>query len=103
MSGDFGPNRHEAEIEVMKADGTYDLFTLQYDFADAMARQMERLGLSEAQLARKVGVSKSVISMALMGECDFAFETLVKLARALDCKVGVTLEPVLPASEATGQ
>jgi ribosome-binding protein aMBF1 (putative translation factor) len=51
----------------------------------------EKAGLTQAELAEKVGADQATISRIERGEPNVTFETLTKLARALGLKL--TLEP----------
>ena len=53
----------------------------------------ERLGLSQRDLARKVGVSGPLVSMWESGEMLPSTKLLPTLAYALDCRVGDLYEP----------
>ena len=52
----------------------------------AIRQERQRLGLSEAELARKVGVGKRLIARLEAGAADPDFELLLALARALSLK-----------------
>lgn len=56
----------------------------------AVAR--EKAGLSQAQLAEKLGTDQASISRIERGQRNITLETLAKLARALGLKV--TVEPI---------
>ena len=44
-------------------------------------------GINQAKLAKKVGCSQAAICKFETGEMNPSLETLVKLARALDCQL----------------
>jgi len=61
---------------------------------DALIRLRERRGLTQTQLARRVGVSQPFIAKLESGEVhNFSLETLVKLAMALDSELEVRFHP----------
>jgi predicted XRE-type DNA-binding protein len=61
---------------------------------DALIRLRERRGLTQGELARKVGVTQPFIAKIEAGEAhNFNLETLVKLAVALDSELEVRFRP----------
>lgn len=62
-------------------------------FTEEVARHQQEAGVSNSQLARKLGVSPAFVTKLLGGENNFTIETMVKVARALDCRLCVCLEP----------
>ena len=94
-----------AEIyESMKDTLEYQTEELSLAFTESVLLRMERLNdMSGTVLADRMGVSKAYVSKLLKGKSNFTLETLVKLARALGCRI----EPpqLLPNEKeaATGQ
>ena len=62
---------------------------LQLGYQIAMAR--ERLGITQAELARKIGTRQSNISRLEQGNYNFTVEMLYKIARALDTGLKIEL------------
>lgn len=61
---------------------------------DALIRLRERRGLTQAELAHRIGVSQPFIAKLESGEThNFSLETLVKLAVALDSELEVRFHP----------
>ena len=61
---------------------------------DALIRLREHRKLTQAQLARRIGVSQPFIAKLESGEAhNFSLETLVKLAVALDSELEVNFHP----------
>ena len=61
---------------------------------DTLIRLRERRSLTQAQLARRIGVSQPFIAKLESGEThNFSLETLVKLAVALDSELEVRFHP----------
>ncbi|MBI4227301.1 MAG: helix-turn-helix transcriptional regulator [Candidatus Omnitrophica bacterium] len=61
---------------------------------DTLIRLRERRGLTQDQLARRIGVSQPFIAKLESGEThNFGLETLVKLAVALDSELEVSFHP----------
>jgi HTH-type transcriptional regulator/antitoxin HipB len=70
---------------------------------EAIARQviMRRgeLGLTQKQLAERVGTSHSAISRLESGQHRASFDTLERVAEALEVRLSVTLEDARPTQE----
>lgn len=61
------------------------------EFAIDLSRLMRSSGVSRAVLARRIGSSPAYVTKVLRGEANFTMLTMVKLARALDAYVDVTV------------
>jgi transcriptional regulator with XRE-family HTH domain len=53
----------------------------------------EELGLSQSQLAGRVGVSKQAISQLESPDANIRMDTLERIAQALGLEVDITLRP----------
>ncbi len=63
------------------------------EFTEEVCRLQKTSNLSNSALARKLGVSPAFVTKLLGGENNFTIETMVKVARALDCSLRLCLEP----------
>ncbi|MBS1262688.1 MAG: hypothetical protein MAG453_02050 [Calditrichaeota bacterium] len=70
------------------------------DVADMVLETMDRLGVSRAELARRMGVKRPQITKILSGEANLTLKSLYKLFRALD--VDLEIRPV-PGTTAPSQ
>lgn len=61
--------------------------------AEELALRMEQLHVSKAQLAEKLGVSRSAITQAFSGDRNLSLNTLADVAAALRLDVQVLLQP----------
>ncbi|MFE2469792.1 helix-turn-helix transcriptional regulator [Streptomyces mirabilis] len=61
-----------------------------------LTRRRVEAGLSQNALARKVGVTKQLVSAVSLGKANFGPETLQKVAEVLGCEVA----DLLPVDEA---
>ncbi len=52
-----------------------------------LAEVRRKRGMTQSELAKAVGLAQASISTLESGETKPAFETLIKLARALDCSL----------------
>jgi transcriptional regulator with XRE-family HTH domain len=63
------------------------------DFAVDLERRMEQLGVSRAELARRLQTSAAAVTMALRGDANLTIERMVRISRALDATVRIHVEP----------
>jgi len=75
------------------ADARRELDDEEATFAERLQSHLERLHLTQAELARKIGVGQSAISMMLKRKCRPQRSTVEKLAEALN----VRFEELWPA------
>lgn len=61
------------------------------DFTRDLHERMAKLGISQGELARRMGTSRPYVTKLLDGS-NFTLQTMVKLAMALDAVVRVRLE-----------
>jgi DNA-binding XRE family transcriptional regulator len=79
----LSPAHHELRVQMEQAEAA---------FAATLAQLMAERQLTQAQLAQRIGVGQSAISMLLKRRCRPQRRTLGKLAEAL----GVTVEELWP-------
>lgn len=63
------------------------------DFTESFSMMMNRRGVNRAELARRIAVKPTYVTRILRGSTNFTFETMVKIANALDCSIDVRLIP----------
>lgn len=56
------------------------------EISEQIYQAMRNKGVTEAELSRRLGVSRAYVNKILQGNVNFTIETLVKISRALDCK-----------------
>lgn len=61
------------------------------EVTEEVARRMEELELSRAELARRLGTSPAYVTKILRGDVNFTLATIVKLSRALKSELRVHL------------
>jgi transcriptional regulator with XRE-family HTH domain len=77
-----------AEIyDALKGTLGYQVEELSLAFTESILLRMEELSLSGKDLADRMGSTKPYVSKLLKGKNNFTLETLVKLARALECRI----------------
>ena len=62
-------------------------------FTEEVLAQMEQQGLSRTELATRIGVSPPHITQILRGSTNFTLQSMVKISRALGCKLHTCLQP----------
>jgi transcriptional regulator with XRE-family HTH domain len=70
---------------------TYQASALAVNFLAKVHARMQVLGMTRANLARKVGVSPAYITKLFRGSTDLSFNTMVKFSDAVDCKLHLRL------------
>ena len=63
------------------------------DFTEDVCRQMESLGLTRADFARKLNKTPAYVTKLLRGNNNFTLQKMVEVARALDAEVRIHLQP----------
>jgi transcriptional regulator with XRE-family HTH domain len=70
------------------------------EIADRVHTRIDQLGISQAELARRMGVSRPMVTKLLTGDSNFQLKTLLRLADALDMELMVDF--VLPGVSMPG-
>lgn len=74
--------------DAVKDTVAYQTEELKLAFTESVLVRMDELDhLSRADLAVRMGATKPYVSKLLKGKTNFTFETLVKLAHALECRI----------------
>lgn len=63
------------------------------DFTEKIVDKMNKTGLSRAELAQKLGVSKPFVTKLLNGNPNMTIKTMVSIAHALECELNFELCP----------
>jgi ribosome-binding protein aMBF1 (putative translation factor) len=63
------------------------------EITEAVTCRLEQLGMSRAELARRLGSSPAYVTKILRGEANFTLATIAKLARALDSEASFRFVP----------
>ena len=76
-----------------EGDPEYEFDMLALEIGEQIVERMEELELTQADLARKMGVSRARISQILRGDDNLTLKSIVAVAIGLDCRVGMRLKP----------
>jgi DNA-binding XRE family transcriptional regulator len=74
----------------------YERLTPRYNTIRALVAARIEAEISQAELARRMGVSRAVVSRLESGEHDPKLDTLVKAAGAIGCEVDVRFVKATP-------
>jgi transcriptional regulator with XRE-family HTH domain len=62
------------------------------NFSESIKTRYKDKGWSEAELARRAGVSRSGLNEVITGKAKIDLNRLIKVAKALDCDVWVLVK-----------
>jgi transcriptional regulator with XRE-family HTH domain len=82
-----------AIFERLEKSEEYELDALKVELCEQIYLIMEQEDIAKAELARRLKTSRAYITKLLQGSANFTLESLVKVARALECSVSVSLRP----------
>jgi transcriptional regulator with XRE-family HTH domain len=64
------------------------------EFTEEMLARMKAAGVTKSQLASTLGAKPAFVTRLTSGHNNFTLETMVRVARALDCEFRSHLQPV---------
>ena len=76
----------DESVSGYEQDASYIAETMALRFAEEVARRIEAKGISRAQLARNMGVSRAYITRILDAPPNLTLQSIAKIALALDMK-----------------
>lgn len=82
--------RLEELVRRLEHSEAYDIEAAKFDISEHIFSVMEGQGVSKANLARKLGKSRAYITKILQGNANFTLESLVRIARALECRLDMS-------------
>lgn len=90
--------RSWTDIKASRADtperrAGYERVRLAHELGARVRELREQQGLSQAELARRVGTTQSVIARLELGGAEPRFDTLRRIGAALDADLHIALEP----------
>ena len=63
------------------------------EFTEELLARMKERGISKSQLAARLAAKPAFVTRLVSGHNNFTLETMVRLARALDCEFRCHLQP----------
>jgi len=73
-------------VKKQRQDGSLQIDEAKLELSEQIFQAMENKGISEAELSRRLNVSRAYINKVLQGDTNFTIETLVKIGIALECE-----------------
>jgi len=90
----------KAHYDRIKNDPDYLVAELSLEISERAYMRMEELGLTQAELATRMGLSQPYVAKLLSVGSNMTLMTLVKLAQALEMKVEFPqFTPIVPEPE----
>lgn len=82
-----------AMLRELEASDTYHIESVKLEITEQIYLTMQTFDISKAELARRLGKSRQYITKILQGTANFTLDSLVRIARALDCELEFRLSP----------
>jgi len=73
-------------VKKQKQDGSLQIDEAKLELSEQIFQAMKNKGISEAELSRRLDVSRAYVNKVLQGDTNFTIETLVKIGLALECE-----------------
>lgn len=80
-------------VNNLKDTQSYEREVARAEISDQIHRLMELNKVRPSELARRLGKSRAYVTKVLQGNANFTIDTLVEIARALDCRYMPVLLP----------
>lgn len=75
----------------------YDALAQEFDTARELIAARGRAGVTQLELARRMGTTQSAIARLESGKCIPSIKTVQRYAQAIGCRAVVRLEPAIQA------
>lgn len=91
------PEQIQADLQSMLSKAheshSFKLETAKMEFTEGVVALMDRHGISQSELAKRIDVSPAYITKILRGTTNFTLDTMVKIATALEAEYCSHLQP----------
>jgi len=77
--------------EKVKKNDSYWVERAKLHYAISFNRFFEKKGITQAELAKNISTSSAYITKVFRGDTNYTIETMVKLARAVDGELRITI------------
>lgn len=81
-------------ISEFRGDPDYEFDRIAIEIGEQIVARMEEQHMTQADLARSVGVSRARINQILRGNDNLTLKSIVAVAVGLDCRVDLRLQQV---------
>ncbi len=89
----------QARATAARSTQAYHAEGVSLRFTEDLLARMEAQGITRAALAERIGSTPAYVTKILRGDTNFTLDTMVKIARALDCELAIGLSPAKPKLE----
>lgn len=86
-------NAFTAMFEEAGHSDSYHTERVLIEFTEEVVARMDALGISRAELARRLGAKPTYVTRILNGPENFTVKSMVRIARLLDCALRVHMQP----------
>ena len=86
-------------IDEFQGDPDYEFAKVAIEVGEQIVARMEERGMTQADLAREMGVSRARVSQILRGNDNLTLKSIVAVAIGLECRIELQLKPVELNSE----
>ena len=80
-------------LQKAEQSDTFQIDNLKVEISEQIYQAMNQQGISNADLARRLGKSRAYVTKLLRGTTNFTLESLVRIGWALSCEVELELLP----------
>ena len=87
-------------IDEFQGDPDYEFDKLAIEVGEQIVARMAERRMTQADLAREMGVSRARVSQILRGNDNLTLKSIVAVAIALDCRIEFRLQDAEPATDA---
>jgi transcriptional regulator with XRE-family HTH domain len=81
-------------LEELRKSGMYARESARFDVSEQMYKKMQRRKVSKAEMAHRLGTSRSYVTQMLQGNGNFTIDKMAEIAHALGCELRISfVEP----------
>ena len=88
---------HEMHADLARSE-SFRIEFLKHEISEKIYRAIENEHVSKAELADRLGTSRSYVTKILQGTANFTLDSLCRIAEALNCEFRLDLVPKRDAS-----
>ena len=101
LSGNATAKRFRDLLQTTEQSNAFELDRLKVEISEQIYQAMNQQGISNSDLARRLGKSRAYVTKLLRGTTNFTLESLVRISRALSNEVEINLVTRPPARRRT--
>jgi transcriptional regulator with XRE-family HTH domain len=80
----------------LEASGELQIEVTKIKIAEDIIAALERLSLTQADLASRLGTSRAYVTKILQGTTNFTIDSLARISQALNCRLDVQIGHAAP-------